>query len=169
MKTKKQYALVTGATSGIGYELTKLLAEEGYNLVIVARGEDGLKRTANELIQNYQVEVITLAKELFNRKAAFEVYEFVKSKGLPIDVLVNDAGQGQYGEFIYTDIDREMDIIQLNVVSLVVLTKLFLREMVERKTGRILNLASIASKTPGPLQSVYHATKAFVHSFTEAI
>ena len=84
-------------------------------------------------------------------------------------MLVNNAGQGQYGEFIDTDIYREIDIIQLNIVSLVVLTKLFLQDMVDRGEGRILNVASVAGKIPGPLQSVYHGTKAFVHSFTEAI
>ena len=86
-----------------------------------------------------------------------------------MDILVNNAGQGQYGEFVDTDISREMDFIQLNITSLVILTKFFLKEMVERKSGKILNVASIASKLPGPLQSVYHGTKAFVHSFTEAI
>lgn len=169
MATKQQYALVTGATAGIGYELAKLLAEDGYNLVIVARGQDGLETTAEEFKTVYNVQVIPFAKDLFEHKAAFEVYDFVKSRGIQIDILVNDAGQGQYGEFIHTDIDRELDIIQLNISSLVVLTKLFLKEMAARGSGKVLNVASVASKIPGPLQAVYHGTKAFVHSFTEAI
>ncbi|AEI49002.1 SDR family NAD(P)-dependent oxidoreductase [Runella slithyformis] len=169
MATKQQYALVTGATAGIGYELAKLLAEDGYNLVIVARGQDGLDKTVKDLTEAYNVRVIPTVKDLFDPKAAFELYEFVTFQGIHIDILVNDAGQGQYGEFIHTDIQRELDIIQLNISSLVVLTKLFLKDMVARGNGKILNLASIASKMPGPLQAVYHGTKAFVHSFTEAI
>ena len=112
---------------------------------------------------------MVIAKDLFIKNAAFELYELVKAKGIQVDVLVNDAGQGQYGKFIETDIARELDIIQLNISSLVVLTKLFLRDMIAGKGGKILNLSSVASKIPGPLQSVYHGTKAFVQSFTEAI
>ena len=167
MATK--YALITGATKGIGYELAKLFAQDGYNLVIVARTQSDLDRTATELSQQYGIEVVTLAKDLFERQASFEIYDEVKARGITIDVLVNDAGQGLYGEFTDTDINRELDIIQLNVSSLVVLTKKFIQDMVARGEGRILNLASIASKVPGPWQSVYHGTKAFVLSFTEAV
>lgn len=164
-----KYALVTGGTSGIGYELAKLFAKDGYNLVIVARTADDLEKVASELRQEYRIQVETISKDLFKRESAFEVYDEVKAKGIEIDVLVNDAGQGQYGEFVDTDIYRELDIIQLNIGSLIVLTKCFLKDMVARGDGKILNLASIAGKLPGPLQSVYHGTKAFVHSFTEAI
>ena len=169
MTKKKKYVLITGGTSGIGYELARLLAKDGYNLLIVARSQEELDRVAHELSSAYAIKVVTFAKDLFKKNAPFEVYDFVKSEGLQIDILVNDAGQGQYGEFINTDIEREIDIIQLNITSLVALTKLFLIEMVERKSGKILNLASVASKVPGPFQAVYHGTKAFVHSFTEAI
>ncbi len=161
--------LITGATSGIGYELAKLFANDKYNLVIVARNDDELSKTAFELQQQYGVTVTTIAKDLFKREAAFELYDEVKAKGIQIDVLVNDAGQGIYGEFVNTDINRELDIIQLNISSLVTLTKSFLKDMVARKQGSILNLASVASRIPGPWQSVYHGTKAFVLSFTEAI
>lgn len=170
MATNGKYALITGATSGIGYELAKLFAKDGYNLVIVARGEDGgLERTAQELKGQYNIDVITLAKDLFQRENAFAVYDEVKARGIEIDALVNDAGQGYYGEFTETDINRELDIIQLNIGSLIILTKRFLQDMVARGSGKILNLSSIAGKTPGPWQSVYHGTKAFVQSFTEAI
>ena len=169
MTIKQQYALVTGGTSGIGYELARLLARDGYNLVIVARGQDALDRTAKEFTDAYGIKVLPVSKDLFEKKAPFEIYDIVKAKGLQIDILVNDAGQGEYGEFVNTDIWREIDIIQLNITSLVALTKLFLRDMVDRGDGKILNVASIAGKIPGPLQSVYHGTKAFVHSFTEAI
>ncbi|MEJ7769612.1 MAG: SDR family oxidoreductase [Chitinophagaceae bacterium] len=168
METTGKYALITGATSGIGLELAKLFAKDGYNLIITARGQDGLEATASELKQD-NIEVVTISKDLFEHDSAFELYQEVKARGIQVDVLVNDAGQGVYGEFIDTELDRELDIIQLNISSLVVLTKHFLKDMVSRGSGKILNVASIASKVPGPYQSVYHGTKAFVHSFTEAI
>lgn len=168
MNILSKYALITGATSGIGYELAKLFAADGYNLVIVARDEQELEKKAAEF-KTYGIDVRCMAKDLFDPGNAFAVYEEVKSLGIPIEVLVNDAGQGVYGLFSETDIDRELDIIDLNVSSLVILTKLFLKEMLTRNSGKILNVASIASKIPGPWQSVYHGTKAFVLSFTEAI
>ncbi|RDC56147.1 SDR family NAD(P)-dependent oxidoreductase [Pedobacter chinensis] len=168
MKNQKHYALITGATSGIGYELAKLFANDKFNLIIVARDEAKLASVANTL-KAADIEVITIAKDLFDPNAAFELFEEVQRRGLQVDVLVNDAGQGVYGKFIETDLNRELDIIQLNIASLVALTKLFVREMVGRKSGKILNLASVAGKAPGPYQAVYHGTKAFVHSFNEAV
>jgi len=164
-----KYALITGATDGIGYHLAKKFAENNYSLVIVARNEEALNKTALELKQQFNIEVKTLARDLFDVDNAFDVYNEMQVQDIKIDVLVNDAGQGLYGEFVDTDIHRELDIIQLNISSLVVLTKLFLKDMVDRGEGKILNLASVASKLPGPWQSVYHGTKAFVLSFTEAI
>ena len=109
MKANGKYALITGATSGIGYELAKLFAQDGYNLIIVSRGENGdLEKTASELTDQYGIEVTTMAKDLFQRENAFAVYDEVKAKGIEIDVLVNDAGQGQYGLFTETDINREL-------------------------------------------------------------
>jgi uncharacterized protein len=163
-----KYVLITGATSGIGYELTKIFAANGFNLVLVARNTADLERTAQEMRIN-NIDVITISRDLFEPKNAFDLYDKLSSSNIQIDILVNDAGQGYYGEFVETDIRREMAIIQLNVTSLVVLCKLFLRDMIARGSGKILNLSSIASKAPGPYQSVYHATKAFVQSFTEAI
>ena len=168
MKEVKTYTLITGGTSGIGYELARVFADNGHNLIIVARDENSLAQTAQEL-SILGVDVITLSKDLFIRESAFVLYDEIKEKGLTVDILVNNAGQGQYGEFAQTDISRELDIIQLNISSLVVLTKLFLQDMLKAGSGKILNLSSIASKAPGPLQSVYHGTKAFVQSFTEAV
>lgn len=165
----QSYALVTGATMGIGLELAKLLAQDGYNLVIVARDENALLETAASLQNEYNIQVHTISKDLFEKNAAFEVYNETKQRGFNIDILINDAGQGEYGLFLDTDIERELAIIQLNICSLTVLTKIFLRDMVARGSGRILNLSSIASKLPGPWQSVYHGTKAYVQSFTEAV
>lgn len=169
MAQTEKYALITGGTGGIGYELAKLFANDGYNLIIVARNEDGLENAASELQLQYGIEVVSISKDLMKREAPFEVYEEVRARGIQIDVLVNNAGQGQYGEFVDTDINRELDIVQLNIGAYVVLTKFFLKEMVSRSAGKILNVSSIASKTPGPLQSVYHGTKAFVQSWTQAI
>jgi short-subunit dehydrogenase len=165
---EKIYTLITGGTKGIGYELAKIFAYNGHNLILVARDKNNLNQTALEL-KALGVEVITISKDLFIKESPFELFDDVKERGLIVDILVNDAGQGQYGEFAETDIYRELDIIQLNISSLVVLTKLFMQEMLQRGAGKILNLSSIASKAPGPWQSVYHGTKAFVQSFTEAV
>ena len=169
MKENQRYALVTGGTSGIGYELAKLLAKDGYDLILVSRNQQDLDRVSKELTQQFNVDVISKVKDLFDVDNAFDLFQELKADNLNIEILINNAGQGQYGEFIDTDIRRELDIINLNISSLVVLTKLFLKDMVNVGRGRIMNLSSIASKTPGPWQSVYHGTKAFVQSFTEAI
>ena len=167
--TNNRYALVTGASIGIGYELAKLFAEDGYNLIIVARTEEDLQNRATEFTQQYGVQVVPIAKDLFQPQAARELYVEIKSKNLLVDVLVNDAGQGQFGKFAEIDLQRHLDIIQLNVASFTALTHLFLKDMLARNEGKILQLASIGSNIPGPLQAVYHATKAYVLSFTEAL
>lgn len=167
-ENKKGYALITGGSAGIGPELAKLFAQDGYNLVLVARTEADLQNAANQLKQN-GVAVETITKDLFEPHAAFELYDEVKAKGIVVEVLVNDAGQGQYGLFVEADIRRLLDIIQLNISSLTVLTQLFLKDMVARNSGKVLQLASIASELPGPWNAVYHATKAYVLSFTEGV
>ncbi len=168
MVDSKKYALITGATSGIGYELAKLFAGNQYNLILVARDQKQLELRANEF-KAFGVEVKTLVKDLFNREQTYSIYDEVMSSGLEVEVLVNDAGQGVYGEFKDTELERELAIIELNISAVVILTKAFLKDMLVRNSGKILNLASIASKAPGPWHSVYHGTKAFVLSFTEAI
>ena len=169
MTTNRKYALITGATNGIGYELAKLFAQDQYNLVIVARNQDELDAKATEFKQHYGVEVTTIAKDLAKRESPFQVYDAVQAQGIQVDALVNNAGQGQYGEFVETDINRELEIVELNISAYLVLTKCFLKEMVARYEGKILMVSSIGGELPGPLQAVYHATKAFVSSFTEAI
>ncbi|MET0465532.1 MAG: SDR family oxidoreductase [Chitinophagaceae bacterium] len=168
MKETKTYTLITGGSAGIGYELAKVFAEEAHNLILVARTEADLQQVKTEL-EGAGINVITIAKDLFEPNAAFELYQEIKSRQLTVDILVNNAGQGEYGLFAETDVNRELSIVQLNIASLIVLTKFFLQDMLERGEGRILNLSSIASKTPGPWQAVYHGTKAFVQSFTEAV
>lgn len=168
MDRKNQFALITGATSGIGYELAKLFAKNGYDLVIVARDHEELKKKSDEF-KNFGVNVISISKNLFLEEEAYSLYSELKMNGISPEILVNDAGQGVYGKFQDTDIHREVDIIQLNIISVIILTKLFLKDRLPKGSGKILNLASIASKTPGPWQSVYHGTKAFVLSWSEAI
>lgn len=168
MNTNNEYVLITGATAGIGYELAKLFATDNYNLILVSRDQKELNQLAAEL-KHTGAEIIPIAKDLFNRADTFALYDELKKSGITVDILVNNAGKGLYGEFKDTELDRELDIIQLNISSLVILTKLFLKDMLRKNSGKILNLASIASKVPGPWQSVYHGTKAFVLSFSEAI
>lgn len=167
MKNSKAYTLITGGTQGIGYELAKIFAANGHNLIIVARDEAELKSAQDEL-SGSGVDVITISKDLFEPDAAFELYDEVNAKG-NVEILVNNAAQGEYGLFADTDIQRELAIVQLNISSLIALTKLFLKDMLQAGEGKILNLSSIASKSPGPWNSVYHGTKAFVQSFTEAL
>lgn len=166
--TPTGYALITGATEGIGYELAKLAAADGYNLILVARTEEMLQQRAQEFSAQ-GVQVVTIAKDLMEPAAADELYDEVKSRGLTVSVLVNDAGQGQYGLFVDQDTQRLLDVIQLNVIAFTVLTHRFLKDMVARGEGKILNLASIASELPGPWQAVYHATKAFVLMLNESL
>lgn len=138
--------------------------------MLVARNEENLRQTAREMEQlNNNIHTHTIVADLFESDAAQKVYDKTTELGITVNVLVNDAGQGEWGRFIKTDLQREIDIIQLNIVSLVSLTKFYLKEMVERNEGRILQLASSVSKTPSPYLSVYAATKAFVLSFTEAL
>jgi short-subunit dehydrogenase len=167
--SQNRFVLVTGATSGIGYELARLFAENGYNLVLVARSGEELLARSQEFSSQYQVQAIPIAKDLFNPNAATELYNEVKAKGIEVNILVNDAGQGVYGPFVQSDLQRQLQIIQLNIVSLTTLTYHFLKDMVSRNEGKILQLGSVVSEVPAPLQSVYGGTKAYVLSFTEAL
>lgn len=169
MKEQQKTVLLTGATSGIGLELAKLFAHDGYSMFIVARSEPALNDTASLLKTLGAPWVTPIALDLFEPSSAKELYDQVTATGIQIDVLVNDAGQGAYGQFVENNLEDELKIIQLNVSSLVAITKFFVRDMVARKSGKILNVASIAGKAPGPWQAVYHGTKAFVHSFNEAV
>jgi len=164
----QKFALITGGTSGIGYELAQLFAQDHINLVLVARNEENLKQTKADL-EKYGVTVHTVAADLFKPEAAEEVYNKVKGLGVTIEYLVNDAGQGEWGRFHKTELKREIDLVQLNIVALMSLTKYYLQEMTERNSGRILQVASSLSKAPTPYMAVYAATKAFVLSFSEAL
>ncbi len=164
-----QTALITGASSGIGYELAKLFAADQYNLVLVARSEQKLNELKAQIHASHSAQVMVLPMDLSVPTAPQDLFNAVAQQGMSIDVLVNNAGFGDYGFFVDSNWDRQAQMLQLNIVTLTHLTRLFLPGMVQRKSGRILNLASTASFQPGPLMSVYFATKAYVLSFTEAI
>lgn len=169
MKNENKTVLITGATSGIGLELAKLFARDHYNMVLVARYEDTLNEVAAQFRTLGAGEVSIIPQDLSVSEAALKVFEETQRKGIMVDILVNDAGVGIYGRFSDTSIELEHQIIHLNIVSMLHLTKLYLRDMLSRKSGRILQLASVASYQPTPLLAVYAATKAFVLSFSDAL
>lgn len=156
-----QTALITGASSGIGLELARLFARDGIDLILAARDSERLRNAASELGARI------IARDLADPNAPSAIYN--ELAGIPIDYLVNNAGFGLGGPFLTNDGQVELDMIQVNVTSLVHLTKLFLPAMAARKSGRIMNVASTAAFQPGPLMAIYYASKAFVLSFTEAI
>ena len=162
-------ALITGASGGIGYELALLFARDGFDCILVARSQDKLKALATRLEQEHHVRTLVIAKDLSRASAVDEIYEEVTAAGLAVDVLVNNAGFPVFGLFNETDLKAELEMLQVNVVALTALTKLFLKGMVERRVGRILNLASTAAFLPGPLMAVYYASKAYVLSFSQAL
>jgi hypothetical protein len=164
-----KWALVTGASSGIGYELSKIFAREGYNLILVSRNEEALQKHATELRTRHDVLARVIAKDLAAPNSPQEIYSQLQEESIAVNVLVNCAGLGVLGKFSETDLSTELRMIQVNVVALTELTKLFLKDMVRRREGRILNVASTAAFQPGPLMAVYYATKAYVLSFSEAI
>ncbi len=169
MDVKGKTALITGASSGIGYELSKLLAADGTNLVLVARSEQRLNEIASDLAQAYGVRVAVLAKDLSDPAAPGEIAAALQAQSIGVDILVNNAGFGTSGPFAQVDWDEESRMLQVNMVSLTHLTKLFLPGMIERRSGRILNVGSTGSFAPGPLMAAYCATKAYVLSLSEAI
>jgi hypothetical protein len=162
-------ALITGSSNGIGYELAKVHAEKGDDLVLVARSKNKLDALKKELEEAYKIRVYTIGKDLSVAQSAKELYDEVKKEKIDVDYLVNNAGFGDFGMFSECDWNRQEQMINLNVTTLVHLTRLFLPDMIRRKSGKILNVASTASFQPGPTMSVYFATKAFVLSFSEAI
>jgi short-subunit dehydrogenase len=162
-------ALITGASSGIGYELAKCFAADGVNLVLVARELTRLNPIASELQSTFKVSAKVIAADLSRPVAPAEIYRETARASLAVDYLVNNAGFGAGGAFEDTGLQTQLDMMQVNMVSLVHLTKLYLPDMRSRGSGGILNVASTAAFQPGPLMSIYYATKAFVLSFTEAI
>lgn len=169
MERNGKTVLITGVSSGIGKALAHEFASNGYDIIGVAQDLSHLKEFSNSFKTKYNVEIHTLAKDLAKDGAAGEVYEEVKQFGKTINVLVNDAGVGQRGKFVDIPFDKYSEIIHLNVLSLTHLTRLYLKDMVARDEGKILQLGSVAGFQPGPLLAVYHASKAFVVSLSEAL
>jgi uncharacterized protein len=165
----RQTALITGASSGIGLELARVLAEAGYNVVLVARGKERLVPLASELGTTHGVAAWVVPADLARPDAPAAVFAEVERLGVIVDVLINNAGFGTHGPFAATDLTAELEMLQVNVVAVTHLTKLFLPGMLARGRGKIVNVASTAAFQPGPFMAVYYATKAYVLSFTEAL
>ena len=169
MTEPRPAALVTGASSGIGLELARLFAKGGHDLILVARNEAKLNELALYLGKMYRCNVEVIPADLSQPEVPEALVEELKTRGLTVDVLVNNAGFGQSKPFVEQDLRRVMEMIQLNMTTLTHLTRLILPRMIAAKRGRILNVASIAAFLPGPLMAVYYASKAYVLSFSEAI
>ena len=162
-------ALVTGASSGIGRDIAIELAKRKYDIIAIARNEEALIKLKEEVEKTYNVNVEVKAMDLTDRNGCIKLHEDVKVKYGAIDVLINDAGFGTCGEFTKTDLNKEIGMIDTNIVALHILTKLFLQDMVEVNRGHIMNVASIAGFMPGPLMATYYSTKAYVVRLTQSI
>ncbi len=162
-------ALITGSSNGIGYELAKIHAEKGDNLVLVARSKDKLDELKEELEGKHGVKIYTIGKDLSVPGSVTEVFEEIKDNRISIDYLINNAGFGDVGLFYQSDWNKQERMINLNILALTFFTRLFLPQMIGRGSGKIMNVASTASFQPGPTMSVYFATKAYVLSFSEAV
>lgn len=162
-------ALITGASSGIGLEFAHIFAKNGHDLVLIARSEDKLTELAKKIESSYSVKVKVLPKDLSDKNAPQEIFDELQRENIEVEYLVNNAGFGGYGRFYETDWKKEEAMIQVNITALAELSKLFVKQMVKRNSGRILNVASTAAFQPGPLMSVYYASKAFVLSLSEAM
>lgn len=165
----KQTALITGASSGIGLELAHVFASNGYDLIIVARRENRLQDLKASIESKHPVTVTPIPLDLSLPENAAALYAETTRSGRHVDVLVNNAGFGDYGDFIETDVQKNHDMLQVNIVTLTTLTRLYTPAMLERRRGGVINLASIVAFQPGPLMAVYYASKAYVLSFTEAL
>jgi short-subunit dehydrogenase len=166
---KGEVALITGASSGIGAELAKLAAADGCDLVLVARGRAQMQTLADELTQRHGISVRVLPKDLSDARAPQEIFDELAAAGLDVEILINNAGFALYGSLRRNDNKALLDLMQVNMVALTELCRLFLPQMVERGHGRVLNVASLAAFQPGPLMAAYYASKAYVLSLSEAV
>lgn len=161
--------LITGASSGIGLELAQVFGRNGYNLVLISRDEKSLKNVGENLKDTYKIMVDCIVKDLTQHNSPQEIYSELQERNISVDIVVNNAGQGEFGDFAAIPLERERELVNVNISALVSLTNLFLKDMLERKSGKILNLGSVAGFFPGPRLAVYHATKAFVISFSRSL
>ncbi|WP_125152048.1 SDR family NAD(P)-dependent oxidoreductase [Clostridium rectalis] len=165
----KETVLITGASSGIGYELAQIFAKNHYNLILIARRDKRLNEMSKKFYKNFKTNTIVLVEDLTKTNTVEEIVNKIKNMGINIDILINNAGIGYCGLFHEIDLKNHNKTIELNIVALTKLTKLISIDMVNRRKGRILNVASTGAYQPGPLISVYYATKAYVLSFSEAL
>lgn len=168
-KKIKKTALITGASKGIGYELSRLFAQDGYNLVLISRSRERLEKISGELEEKYNIFAKIIVKDLSKPTASREIFDETYAEGIKIDILVNSAGFGSYGYFIEQDIQNELRMIQVNITSLTQLTYFYANEMKKNRGGKILNISSAAAFVPGPMMAVYYASKAYVLHFSEAL
>ena len=166
---ERKTALITGASSGLGYEFAHIYAQYGYDIVVVARSEGKLYQLKAELESRYHMKVWVFAQDLSKPDAAYEIFDFTMENNIDIEILVNNAGFGDYGNFTEFDMQKQHELLQVNIMALVELTRYFLPLMLRRKSGRVINLSSVAAFCAGPKMSLYYASKAFVRSFSEAV
>lgn len=169
INTMKEYTLITGASSGIGYEMAKQLAAKNHNLILVARSQNKLESLQKELKNQFDVDVHYLLYDLSEPHSARDLYQEIKNQNYRVSGLINNAGFGNYGNFVEMPLNKDEEMIAVNVTALVGLTKLFAAEMIKAGKGRIMNVASLLSFLPFPYYSVYSATKSFVLAFTETV
>jgi len=167
-KDRRETALITGASSGIGLDLAQLMAAE-FDLVITARNQTELEKIARDLETQHGNHVHVIPGDLARPEAPQQIFAEIERRGLPVDLLINNAGFGAYGLFAESNLQQELEMVQVNNAALTALTKLALPGMLKRKRGKIMNVASTAGFQPGPLMAVYYATKAYVIMFSEAI
>lgn len=164
-----KWALITGASGGIGLELASIYASEGHSVVLAARSADKLTAYAAELRQRYGVQTRVEVTDLSREDSPRALYETLKKSGVEIEYLINNAGVGNYGLFWRSDLDKDLALVRLNISALTALTKLFVKDMIVRKSGRVMNVASTAAYMAGPYMATYYASKAYVLSFSEAL
>lgn len=162
-------ALITGASSGIGKDISKEFAKKGYDLILVARDIDKLNETKDEILKDNNISIEVKDVDLSIEKECIELCDYVIEKYKNIDILVNNAGFGLCGDFVETDLNKEISMINTNITAVHILTKMFLKNMVDDNKGYIMNVASIAGFMPGPLMATYYSTKAYVVRLTESI
>ncbi|PSQ16830.1 short-chain dehydrogenase [Halobacteriales archaeon QS_8_69_26] len=169
MSDSKGTALVTGASRGIGYELARLFAGTGYDVVLTARTESDLREAADYFAERFGAETHVIPTDLSDPDGPRQLYDECRERDVEVDVLVNNAGFGTHGPFVENDLETELDQIQVNVTAPTHLTRLFLSDMADRGDGKVLNVASSAAFAPGPSMAVYYATKSYLLSFSEAV
>lgn len=165
---RRSHVLITGATGGLGYELAKLYANDGYNLILIARNKEKLIKVKKQL-EMYNINVDILSVDLSVDNSCEKVFAFVDEKNLTVDILINNAGVGSFGEFTSISMKKELDLIDINIRVLTELTKHFLYKMVGNENGTIMNVASTAAFCAGPKMAAYYASKAYVLNLTEAL